>query len=545
MFASRLFTPAAAVALLALATAGCEDVTRRATNLFQSRSALAEALATEAPSSEVTAVRSHYSAHDFEPLWANETGITPRGDSLLQRLCDAAYEGLRAEDYDFTRLDAAQARLDGGARDSASAQALAQLDVALSEAFVAYATDLIGGRVPLDSLGGVWRMSRDSVDAAPALAAVSERGLAGAVQMLYDQHEGYGPLRSALSEHRRVAVAGGWGTVSGARDAAGLRRRLAASGDLADTTAGADLAAAVRRFQARHGIDTTGTADAATVKAMNVPVEVRMAQIEANLERLRWMPATKGETYVFVNVPAYQLWAYEGGNEVMTMPVIVGDEANNTPVFADTMQYLVFAPYWNVPQSIQPEVLEKGNLEGRGFEREGPTGLRQKPGPTNALGNVKFMFPNDLNIYLHDTPGKSAFDRTSRSLSHGCVRVAQPERLAIWALGPNGDWDSTRVAAAMDSTVEQQIPLTRKIPVYLAYLTAWADSTGGVHFRDDVYGHDEKVIAALARNRRTTTGAVCRRPGTPAAAPAPAATPAPAAGATSSSRRPVTTRTRA
>lgn len=508
----RSFSAAALVAL-ALASTGCQ----RISTMFGGRTALQDALEAEAPTSQVPAVAAYYAGADYAPLWADAQGLTPRGDSLLQRLCDASFEGLRPEDYDFTRLDAAQARLDGGARDSASAQALAQLDVALSEAFVAYATDLIGGRVPLDTLGGVWRMRRDSVDAAPVLAAVGERGLAGAVQMLYDTHEGYAALRSALSDHRRIFTRGGWGTVASPSDVAGMRRRLAASGDLADTTGAGDLAAAVRRFQARHGLDSTGTADAATVAAMNIPVEARIATIEANLERLRWMPAQKGDTYVYVNIPAYHLWVYDKGAQVMDMDVIVGDQANNTPVFADTMQYLVFAPYWNVPQSIQPEVRARGNLAGRGFEADGPTGLRQKPGPTNALGNVKFMFPNDLNIYLHDTPGKAAFDRSNRDLSHGCVRVAQPERLATWALGPNGGWDSTRVAAAMDGTEEQNVALDRKVPVYLAYLTAWADDDGTVHFRPDVYEQDEALLAAIARDRRGTEHAVCRRPGAPAA----------------------------
>ncbi len=521
---------AAALVFVATATTGCER-TGSIGSLFGGRTALAESIATRAPNSEIPAVRAHYESADYAPLWADETGITARGDSLLQRLCDSGYEGLRPEDYDFTRLDAAQARLDGGARDSSSADALAQLDIALSEAFVAYATDLIGGRIKPADLGGIWRMQRDSVDARPALDAVATSGLSGAVQTLYDQHKGYGPLRSALSAHRRIAVAGGWGTVSGTGDAAGMRRRLAASGDLADTTAGADLGAAVRRFQMRHGIDTTGTPGKATVDAMNVPVEARIATIEANLERLRWMPGGMGDTYVFVNVPAFRLWAYEGGKEVMTMPVIVGDEANNTPVFADTMQYLVFAPYWNIPQSIQPEVLAKGNLDARGFEREGPTGLRQRPGPNNALGNVKFIFPNDLNIYLHDTPGKTAFDRSNRSLSHGCVRVAEPERLATWALGPNGGWDVARVSAAMDSTEEQKVPLTRKIPVFLAYLTAWAEDDGTVNFRDDIYGHDDKVIAALARDRRTAPAATCRRTAAPATPPPASAQATPPADA--------------
>ena len=465
--------------------------------------------------SESEAVRAYYDGGGAA-LWTDAAGLDADGDALLARLCAAADEGLSPDDYDVEALNAAADAFGTAASDSAQARTRAALDVRLSEAFVAFASDLGRGRVRVRDLGGVWRLRSDSLDAGAALAAVGQDGLGAALAQVGADHVGYAGLRTALAAYRRIAAAGGWGTVAGPADDAGLRRRLAATSDL-DSSA-TDVRAGVVRFQKRHGLDSTGVVDDSTLAALNVPVEARVAQIEANLERTRWMPAAYGDTYVHVNIPAFHLTAVEGGRPVMEMPVIVGDEANNTPVFQDTMQYVIFAPYWNVPESIQQEeLLPRGGayLARNGFERDGPTGLRQKPGPQNALGNVKFMFPNDLNIYLHDTPGKTAFDRSNRSLSHGCVRVAEPERLAAWVLGPNGDWNATRIAAAMDSTAEQRVDLKRRVPVYLTYLTAWASDDGTVQFRRDIYRQDPPLAAALARTRRQAraeTPAVCRRP---------------------------------
>jgi L,D-transpeptidase YcbB len=344
------------------------------------------------------------------------------------------------------------------------------------------------------------------------------------VDSLFGAHSGYGNLRNALARYRSIYAQGGWGTVASARDRAGIARRLRATGDLGADSTDAGFGAAVQRFKQRHGLDSTATVNRATLDAMNVPVEQRIAQIEVNLERIRWMPADRGDTYLRVNIPTYGLEVYENGQRTMAMDVIVGDEANNTPVFSDTMTTVVFAPYWNVPKSIQEEeLLPKGEayLARNNFEFEGPTGLRQKPGNDNALGHVKFLFPNDMNIYLHDTPGRAAFNRDNRSLSHGCIRVSRPADLAVWVLGPNGDWDRGKIEAAMAGTEEQHIPLKRDIPVFIEYLTAWADDDGTVHFRKDIYGHDAKLATEIARTRRQTAGATCtRRLETAPAAPA-------------------------
>lgn len=496
---------------------------------------LQAALEAEAPTSEVEAVRAFYAAGDYAPLWTSAQGVTPEADSLLDRLCNAATEGLSPNDYNFTRLEAAQRRLDTAVKDSADAASLAALDVAMSEAFVAYANDLTRGRVRLRDLGGEWHLPSDTTDdvTGATLGEVRSKGLTGALDGLFARHQGYGDLRRALAHYRRIAAAGGWGTVSGRGDAEGLRRRLTLTGDL--DSAVTDVRAGVARFQRRHGLDSTGVADAKTLAALNVPAEQRVLQLEVNLERRRWMPASYGSTYISVNIPDYRLRAFEGGRSVLEMPVIVGEEANRTPAFADTMQYVVFAPYWNVPVSIATkELWPKGTryLARRNFEavrgessvvpfsdvtrgglEAGTVRLRQKPGPTNALGNVKFIFPNSMNIYLHDTPGKAAFDRSARSLSHGCVRVARAEALAAFVLGPNGDWSAERIAASLDSTKEHTVNLKRKVPVVLEYLTAWADADGTVHFRDDIYGHDDRLAQALVRDRRATASGVCRRPG--------------------------------
>ncbi|HYE57959.1 MAG TPA: hypothetical protein VD948_05615, partial [Rhodothermales bacterium] len=230
--------------VLVLALAGCEQVDRLR-HAVMPRGDLQAALEAEAPRSEISAVRAFYQARNYEPLWVDDRGLAPQGDSLLQRLCQAATEGLRPEDYNFTRLDAAHERLAGGAKDSSSAAALAALDVALSEAYLEYASDLSRGRVPLDRLGGIWKLQRsDSLDARATLDRVAEVGLEASVDSLFGAHSGYSNLRDALARYRRLYAQGGWGTVASARDRAGLIRRLRVTGELTDSTE-AGLSAAV------------------------------------------------------------------------------------------------------------------------------------------------------------------------------------------------------------------------------------------------------------------------------------------------------------
>jgi L,D-transpeptidase YcbB len=262
----------------------------------------------------------------------------------------------------------------------------------------------------------------------------------------------------------------------------------------------------VADFQARHGIAVDGALGAETVQALNVPADYRLAQIAANLERYRWLPHSMGGRFILVNVPAFRLEAHDSTG-VLEMKTIVGEEyeGRRTPVFADSLETVVFRPYWNITPDIQaeetapkiaadPGYMEANNLEY--FQDGADTRIRQKPGPKNSLGLVKFLFPNSFNIYLHDTPQGELFKQDVRAFSHGCIRLEKPDTLAQWALG----WDAERVRAAMqEGKDDQSVKLERKIPVYIMYATVY-QRDGQLYFGNDLYSRDDALVAAVAQS---------------------------------------------
>ena len=251
-----------------------------------------------------------------------------------------------------------------------------------------------------------------------------------------------------------------------------------------------------------------------TIASLNVPAAYRLGQIAANLERYRWLPRSLGNRYVYVNVPAFQLVAYDSGEKALEMKVIVGQgfEDKATPVFSDSMEFVVFRPYWNITPDIQakeigpkiaadPGYMDRENLE---YYKDGSARrIRQKPGPKNALGFVKFLFPNDFNIYLHDTPNHELFNKDVRAFSHGCIRVEKPAELAQWVLG----WDAARVdSAMMNGKDNSSIKLPAKLPVYITYGTAFVRD-GELHFGNDLYHRDDKLVKAAAAGAIPSAGA--------------------------------------
>lgn len=288
-----------------------------------------------------------------------------------------------------------------------------------------------------------------------------------------------------------------------------------------------NLGQAVRRFEARHGLDPDGIPDPAMIAAMNVPAQERVRQLELNLERWRWMPADFGSPHILVNIAGYRLQVRDSQDEVtLKMRVIVGKKSNRTPVFSDTVTEVVFSPYWNIPQSIQvkemlPSILkDSGYLAKKDIEVvryvDGKAKvvdaskidwtnaadakdfqLRQKPGGKNALGFVKFLFPNRHNVYLHDTPNGNLFDKLTRDLSHGCVRLEEPVSLAAYVLRDQPEWTAERIKAAMHAGKEERVALKNPIPIHLVYLTAQVDKDGLAQFFDDVYGYDLRQQALL------------------------------------------------
>ena len=330
-------------------------------------------------------------------------------------------------------------------------------------------------------------------------------------------------LQQELERYTSIEKKGGWKAIKGAKKfyqkdmsdpaVVQLKARLRASGDYKSGDDSpvftAELAQAVKKAQRRFGFKENGVVDAPLLKELNRPVSYRIAQLQVNMERLRALPPVSEGTRLVANIPEFKLHVYEGEHHVFDMNIVVGTEANKTVTFNDEMKQIVFSPYWNVPPSIvKNEILPamRGNrsyLWNNGYVQTGTENglpvIRQMPGSKNALGKVKFLFPNDHAIYFHDTPAKSLFSVRKRTFSHGCIRLAEPAKLAEYLLRDVPGWSADKVAQAMDAGKEKVVNLPNAVPVSITYFTAWVDQQGQLHFREDVYGHDKKEAAAIAK----------------------------------------------
>jgi len=290
-----------------------------------------------------------------------------------------------------------------------------------------------------------------------------------------------------------------------------LKKRLILSGDLPkeDTSDVFDksLSEGIKSFQERYGYKRTGELSSSLIKEMNVPAMERVKQILININRMRWMPQEPQGQLIVVNIPEFTLHVYDGKNKVFDMAVVVGKEGHNTTIFSDMLTTIVFSPYWNLPTSIiKKEILpaidkDKNYLEEHNMEvygnRDGYPAIRQKPGDSNSLGKVKFLFPNSFNIYFHDTPAKSLFNKQDRAYSHGCIRLSEPEKLAQYLLRNNPGWTKEKITDAMNSGEQKSVALKDPVPVFITYYTAWVDENGKLNFRNDVYGHDKEIAAKM------------------------------------------------
>lgn len=290
-----------------------------------------------------------------------------------------------------------------------------------------------------------------------------------------------------------------------------IKQRLQLLGDMpgSDTSQLFDstLENATKVFQRRMGLTEDGVIGNKMIAELNTPISWRIRQLLVNMERVRWMPAERGSRFILVNIPEYKLHVMDSGRQVMDMNVIVGTTANNTVIFTGNLKYVVFSPYWNVPASIvrkemlpaisrNRNYLARNNMEITGYSGGLPE-IRQKPGPTNALGLVKFLFPNNFNIYLHDTPNRELFSLTTRSFSHGCIRISEPKKMAEYLLQEDQRWTSDTIDSAMHLAKEKWVTLNRTVPVYVVYFTAWVDRNGQLNFRNDIYKHDAKMAEKL------------------------------------------------
>ena len=491
--------------------------------------------------------------------WIDDRRPRPQMDALVGALQQAGREGLDPALYNASTLAAKRQEAGRGfltARGFDESEAGA-LDVWLTYLYLQYASDLGNGLSNLSHADPGWKLQGKRIDVLSLLEqSLDGNRVAESLAGLTPAHAQYTRLRDALQEYRGIAQRGGWPQLPatlklkpGQHDAAVplLARRLTVSRDFTasiaagETTYGPELQEAVKRFQRRHGLTDDGVVAPATIAQMNVPVERRIDQITLNLERWRWLPRDLGERYVLVNIPEYRLEVWDHAQVPVSMRVVVGKKDTPTPIFNDDMTYLVFAPYWNVPPDIaaketipsvlkDPAFLDRTNMEvvdraGNAIDpssidlsKAGDYRFRQRPGGGNSLGFVKFMFPNQFNVYLHDTPADSLFARAARSFSHGCVRLEQPEALAAYVLRDQPEWTTERIQEAMHGGQEKSVKLTAPLPVYLGYWTARTSADGILQFRDDLYDID-------ARQTRTLESTLSKLRAATAAAAAAVAAP--------------------
>ena len=485
-------------------------------------------------------VQTFYDDRNFEVAWTRDAVPTATATAFIQQFEDSAAKGLIPEDYDAPRwADRVKALNDK------SADAISLFDVAMTVNVMRYISDLRIGRVnpsrfnfevpvqdkKYDLAEFVSDNVVDATDVPKLIAGVepdsddyrkTEQALARYLDLAkQQQQEGAEPLPTVI---KTVSVGDSYPAVGA------LLARLQLEGDAADdatsssatsTVFNATLSAAVKSYQHRHGITEDGKLTAQTIKSLNVPMTDRVAELQDSLERWRWLPEPYLHARLMVNLPEFVLRGYDPDHKLdFTMRVVVGQVMgqHETPVFTHMMKYLVFRPYWNVPVDIARKELvphiatNHGYLASKNFEvtnnkgvvladytakevSQGEVMVREKPGPKNSLGLVKFMFPNQYDIYLHSTPAVSLFERTRRDFSHGCIRVQKPVDLAVWVLeGQGGDWDLDKVQEAMNSGPDNKtVSLKTPLPIVIFYLTAIVAEDGQVNFFDDIYGYDSEM----------------------------------------------------
>jgi L,D-transpeptidase YcbB len=503
-----------------------------------------------------------YEKRDFAPLWVNKNKLTKRAERLLEYLAKADKEGLNPEDYKTISLSDFSSDISHLA-DNEKALLHLEIELtrtALKYARHISSGRVKPSRIN-ENLAPTLPLT-DIAATLQALAANEHPE--EVLKLLAPQHKGYQRLKAALAIARKQTGTKNWTKVPAGRKSlkpgqtdsrvALVRQRLTQSGDykpeIIETNSDqpvnmaddADfelekinffdprLVKAVKAFQKHHGLAADGWVGNRTIGALNKPRPNRVHKIVINMERHRWLPRELGKRHVFVNQANYRMSVIDEGNVIHSARVIVGKPKFQTPVFSDKIRTVVFNPYWNVPRSIiKNEMLpflaqDSSYLERQGFEVKltnqsrrrssffgwggGPSitsarqiiSVRQPPGPRNALGRVKFIFPNKHAIYLHDTPAKSLFASTNRAFSHGCVRVQNALKFAEILLRLDANWSPQRVARAVASGKNQYITLKRKVPVHLAYFTAWVDENNEYHSRPDIYSRDYALAQAIGHN---------------------------------------------
>jgi len=454
-----------------------------------------------------------YEKQQFTSIWYDKKGLIEFGNTLFSKYENRELEGIKAN---FPYENELHTIFDGHTETNLSN---VTNELLMSNLYLFYAdkvyngvdqkvTEKMGWLLPRKEIG--YTQLLDSILLHPKKALKEEN-------LLFSQ---YGKLRNFLQKYRDIEKKGGWGTITvdpdfksfkpgdSAQAIQQIRSRLFLSQDLTSDSKSAiydeELQKGVANYLVRNGFKEDVVLLPKHIQAMNVPIEERIEQIMVNMERCRWISPDleKANEYIVVNIPSYYMFLNRGGKKIFDSPVVVGKAMNKTVIFSGKMSYIVFSPYWNVPTSIinkevkpgmakNPNYLANHNMEWNGGR------VRQKPGNSNSLGLVKFIFPNSNNIYLHDTPSKGLFANEDRAYSHGCIRVGKPRELAIKILENNKAWTPEKIDAAMHKGKENSYVLKNKIPVYIGYFTAVVKDDGQIYFYKDVYVRDQRLANLL------------------------------------------------
>jgi len=452
-------------------------------------------------------MESFYSGRGFAYAWYDQEGLIEPADNLFNRMLNLQAEGLpdqvsykdnwvsmMEEAHDITNPSPA-------------------IDLMLTAQYFKYAKIAWQGLSESKSRSLEWLLPRKQVPLTVMLDSLVSGKKSLDDAPVYRQYE---LLKQYLAKYDQIRDQGGWPGIAIPKKSyktgdsleaiKSIRQHLFITGDLLTNNGSAifddELMLGVKKYQKRLGLAEDGVVGKSMISEMNVPVDKRIGQIMVNMERCRWVPAGLQRDYLVVNIPEFRLHLYEQDSLLWSMNVVVGKAQHKTVIFNGNIRYVVFSPYWNVPNSIlkneilpairrNPNYLAKHNMEwydGR---------VRQKPGPNNSLGLVKFLFPNSHSIYLHDTPAKNLFGESNRAFSHGCIRLENAKKLAEYLLRNDSSWTKEKIQSAMESGQERTVTLKKECPVFIAYFTSWVDREGKLNFRKDIYQRDGRLLKMI------------------------------------------------
>jgi murein L,D-transpeptidase YcbB/YkuD len=454
-------------------------------------------------------IQQFYTYRNHRYAWFDQQGLIEQASHLNNQLDNLSQDGIQTPFPYLSKLDSLVNDPIGNPGDQE------KLEVFLTAAYFFYADKVWRGISDQDLNRLAWFLPRKKISLPYILDSIMKDSAAKLFSNRFSTGQYYA-LKKVLAQYRHLDSTESWSLIrSGAKSyrildsadaVAEIRKRLWLLGDLTQNSGSrvvdSILQKAVIGFQQRFGMTPDGVIGPRFMNYLNTPLKDYIRKIIVNMERMRWIPTYINVHFLLINIPSFSLYAYDADTIHFRMNVVVGKDVHKTVLFSGDIQYIVFSPYWNVPPSIMkseilpaisrdPAYLKRNNMEWNG------NSIRQKPGPKNSLGLVKFLFPNSYNIYLHDSPAKSLFNESSRAFSHGCIRLAEPAKLAIYLLQDVPAWTPEKINQAMHAGKEKYVTLPSPVPVYIGYFTAYLDNAGKIQFRDDVYKRDQALERLL------------------------------------------------